>query len=456
MTGSDHDALRAAHRVGVYGLGREGRAIVAYVHRVAPDAQVEVLLDDTPDGTTRRTAEDLGVALVAGQDRVVDRLTSEAVDVVVRSPGVALRGAGLTAARRHGIRLTSGTNLWFESQAPTNVVVITGTKGKSTTSALLAHLLDRAGLDVALLGNIGAPLLDHPTPASAHDVVVVELSSYQLADLHEPVAVGVWLNLHPEHLDWHGSHEAYVRDKGRIVELSRTLVANAADPVVADAARHHTAVRWVDATGDPIRIGDLTLPRRALTEALDASALVGSHHVDNLAAALGAAAIVGVAPQEVLDHVATFTPLPHRLQLVHDDGRRWVDDSISTIPETTVAALRAFPTTPVTLLAGGFDRGQDHATLVDEIALRGDVTVVTLPDTGDRLAADLRRRGLTAEDATDLADAVVIADDCTPDGGVVLLSPAAPSYGHFTSFEQRGDRFAEFARQARPGVGADA
>lgn len=455
MPASDHDTLRAARRVGVYGLGREGRAIVNYVRQVAPRAQVEVLVDAVPDGATRRTAEELGVDLVAGQDRVEARLSSGEVDAVVRSPGVPLRGGGLTAARDHGVPVTSGTNLWFEAQAPTNVVVITGTKGKSTTSALLAHLLARADLDVALLGNIGRPLLDSPTPAAAHDVVVVELSSYQLADLHEPLAVGVWLNLHPEHLDWHGSHEAYIRDKGQIVELSRTLVANAADRVVADAAARHADVRWVDATDDPVRVGSATLKRRDLVAALDASALVGQHHVANLAAALTAAGTVGLAPRDLLAHVATFTPLPHRLQLVHDDGRRWIDDSISTIPETTIAALRAFPGTPVTLLAGGYDRAQDHAPLVDEIAARGDVTVVTLPDTGGRLADDLRRRGLDCEDATDLADAVVIADACTPVGGVVLLSPAAPSYGHFTSFEQRGDRFAEFARLTGPEVTAD-
>lgn len=455
MPASDHDALRAAGRVGVYGLGREGRAIVTYVRQVAPRAQVEVLVDDVPDGPTRRTAEELEIDLVGGKDRVVARLSAGDVDVVVRSPGVPLRGRGLTAARDHGILVTSGTNLWFEAQAPTNVIVVTGTKGKSTTSALLAHLLDGAGLDVALLGNIGRPLLDHPTPAADHDVVVVELSSYQLADLHEPLAVGVWLNLHPEHLDWHGSHDAYVRDKGRIVELSRTLVANAADRVVADAAAGHGDVRWVDATADPVRIGRTTVPRRALVKALAASALVGEHHVANLAAALTAAGTVDLAPRDLLAHVATFTPLPHRLQLVHDDGRRWIDDSISTIPETTIAALRAFPGTPVTLLAGGYDRAQDHAPLVDEIAARGDVMVITLPDTGDRLGDDLRRRGLECEDATDLADAVEIADARTPVGGVVLLSPAAPSYGHFTSFEQRGDRFAGFARLTGPEVTVD-
>ena len=446
---SDHHVLRSARRVAVYGLGREGRAIVRFVRAVAPTAEVEVFQDDRLDRAATRCADELGVAVVAGEDAVVARLRSGAVDVVVRSPGVPLRGVGLTTAREHGVHVTSGTNLWFEAQAPDNVIAITGTKGKSTTSALLAHVLRASGRDVALLGNIGVPLLDHDRPAASHDVVVVELSSYQLADLHEPLAVGVWLNLHHEHIDWHGSHAAYAADKGRIAACSRRLVANADDDAVADACAGHADVMWVHAASDPVRLGQHTVPRSRLERALDASPLVGDHHVANLAMALGAAATIGVAPDELLDHVAGFTPLPHRLQLVHDDGRRWVDDSISTIPEAAVAALRAFPRSPVTLLAGGYDRAQDHQPLVDEIVARGDVTVVTMPDTGDRLAADLDRRGVASEAATDLADAVAIAAGCTPAGGVVLLSPAAPSYSHFRSFEQRGDRFAALAREVR-------
>jgi UDP-N-acetylmuramoylalanine--D-glutamate ligase len=446
VPGSDHDVLRAAGRVAVYGLGREGRSIVRYVRRVAPTARVEVLIDDTADAPTKQHATDLGVSLVQGRDRVVEHLASGAVDVVVRSPGVPLRGPGVSAAREHHVPVTTGTNLWFEAQAPDNVVAVTGTKGKSTTSSLLAHLLAASGRDVALLGNIGAPVLDHPHDAREHDVVVVELSSYQLADLHQRLPVGVWLNLHHEHLDWHGSHAAYAADKGRIVELSDILVANAADADVAAAATGHPDVRWVDAAGDPVAVGPTSLPREQLVAALDASRLVGHHHVANLAAVLAAAEAVGAEATALLPHVATYDPLPHRLELVHDDGRRWVDDSISTIPEAAVAALRAFPDQPVTLLAGGYDRAQDHAPLVDEVARRDDVAVVVLPDTGDRLAAELAARGHEARTARDLADAVAIADASTPDGGVVLLSPAAPSYGHFTSFEERGDRFAALAR----------
>lgn len=444
------DRLASADRVAVYGLGREGRSAIRWIRQHCGDPAIDVLLDGEPDDATRAAADELGVALVVGTDAVVDHLHTADVDVLVRSPGVPLRGEGMQAARDAGVAVTTSTNLWFEVHAPDNVVAITGTKGKSTTSALLAHLLRGTGRDVALLGNIGASLLDHETPPDAHDVVVVELSSYQLADLEQPIPIGVWLNLHREHVDWHGSHEAYLRDKGRIVSLSRTLVANADDAEVADVARAHGAVRWVSCEADPVRLGDGELSLRSLVQALSGSALVGHHHLANLAAALTAGAVVGADPSDLLEHVASFEPLPHRLQLVHTDGRRWIDDSISTIPETAVAALAAFPDVPVTLLAGGHERQQDHAPLADAVAARDDVLVVAMPDTGQRLAASLRDQGLgdLVVEVDDLHEAVEVAADRTPRGGVVLLSPAAPSYGRFTSFEQRGDQFAELARAA--------
>lgn len=448
MPGSDLDRIDAARRIAVYGAGREGQAALAWLRHRRPDVDLEVLVDDD---TAPSIDDAVAVsAVTTGRPAVVARL-ADGIDVLVRSPGVPLRSAGVRAAAAAGVHMTTSTTLWFQSHQPDNVIAVTGTKGKSTTSALLAHLLGASGRDAALLGNIGAPLLAHPTPPRDHDVVVVELSSYQLADLQAAITVGVWLNLHHEHLDWHRSHEQYARDKGRIVQLSRTLVANQADPVVARASASHPDLHWVDASTDPVRLGGSELPATALRGALAASPLVGVHNLANLAAALTAAGRVGVDPGSLLPHVATFTPLPHRLQLVHDDGRRWVDDSISTIPEAAIAALRAFPDVPVTLLAGGYDRNQDHAPLVDEITARGDVLVVTLPVTGSRLAAEITAAGGHGVPVESLEQAVEVARDRTPAGGVVLLSPAAPSYGQFRSFEERGDQFAALARSHADG-----
>jgi UDP-N-acetylmuramoyl-L-alanine---L-glutamate ligase len=439
--------LASARLVAVYGYGREGRSFVRYVQEVS-DADVLVLLDGAADDATRAAAAEHGFDLAVGHEAVAQVLATLPVDVVLRSPGVSIHHGPLAEARARGVAVTTSLNLWFAAHRPDNVIAVTATKGKSTTTSLIAHLLTAAGQDVITAGNIGVPVLDLTRTPEQCDHVVLELSSYQLADLDGRVAVGAWLNLHREHLDWHGDEATYAADKGRIVDVAAVLVANAADPAVAGRVAGHPDLRWYDVRPDPVQLGDVTLAVGDLRAALAPSRLVGEHQVSNLAAALTVAATVGVPPADVLDAVADFTPLRHRLELVHDDGRRWVDDSIATIPEAAVAALAAFPDVPVTLLAGGFDRGQDHAPLVAALAARPDVTVVTLPDTGARLAADLVAGApeVPVTQAADLAEAVAVADRATPAGGVVLLSPAAPSYGRFVSFEERGDVFAELVR----------
>ncbi len=439
--------LEACRLVAVYGHGRAGRALVRHVRAVAPDAAVLVLLDGDADDDTAREATTVGFDLAVGP-AAAEALRTQPIDVVLRSPGVSPYREPLALARERGIPVTTATNVWFGLHRPDNVVAITATKGKSTTTALTTHLLQAAGRTAVMAGNIGLPLLDLPRPPHDVDHVVVELSSYQLADFDGHVAVGALLNLMRDHVDWHGSDARYHADKARLLDHADVVVANAADTGVVAAVADHTDPRWFDVRQDPAVVGRRRIPVADLHAALSRSRLVGGHHVANLAAALAIVEAVEVDPTSVLDAVADFAPLPHRLEVVHDDGRLWIDDSISTIPETAVAALRAFPDRPITLLAGGHDRTQDHTPLVAEIARRAEVHVVTMPDTGTRLGDDLAQAGLEERTlvAGDLADAVRIADRDTPPGGVVLLSPAAPSFGAFTSYEERGDRFATLAR----------
>ena len=438
--------LADARLVAIYGYGREGRSLLRHVRRLASSAEVVVVQDGPAGEDLVAASADEGFEVVTGED-VTEVLTKRRFDVVLRSPGVTIHHGPLAAALAAGRRVTTGLNLWFAEHRPDNVIAITGTKGKSTTTTVVAHLLRRAGRDVLLGGNIGVPVLDLDRSPDTADHVVLELSSYQLADLDAELGVGVLLNLHPEHVDWHGDHDQYADDKCRIIELSRVLVSNGDDREVAARAAGHPEPRWFSVAEREVRTGAVTIPREELAAALSRSPLTGLHQQWNVAAALTAVAEVGVSPIDALPWLEDVVPLPHRLELVADDGRRWVDDSISTIPEAAVAALRAFPDVPVTLLAGGYDRQQDHAVLVDAIRVHGHVTVVTMPDTGERLAADLRVGApeVVVHEVADLEAAVACAAGVTPHRGVVLLSPAAPSYGHFRSFEERGDRFAELA-----------
>jgi UDP-N-acetylmuramoylalanine--D-glutamate ligase len=298
---------------------------------------------------------------------------------------------------------------------------------------------------VHLAGNIGVPALDLLDQDPA-ELAVVELSSYQIADLAVGPQVAVLTSLFPEHLDWHGSPEAYREEKLRIVGLPgvRVSVLNArSEELLAAAGAAIGAIPYGVPAGWDLtprgiaRAGELVLTNGQLP-------LRGAHNALNLCAALAALEAYGVAPPPLSEALSDFSPLPHRLETVAErDGVLWVNDSISTTPESTIAALASFADRPIVLIGGGQDRGQDYTGLASRLAEAG-ASVVGLPSTGQRLIAAARRAGVPERRAVESADiraAVGLARDLARPGAVVLLSPAAPSYDHFRDFEQRGELF---------------
>jgi UDP-N-acetylmuramoylalanine--D-glutamate ligase len=384
-------------------------------------------------------------------------------EVILKSPGVSPHvgpsAAALSAARRAGARVTSATELWFGEQAGAVTVAVTGTKGKSTTAALIAHLLTAAGRRVALGGNIGRAMLDFVVepPDPLPEIWVLELSSYQIADLQARPTVALLLNLYPEHLDWHGQVESYFADKWKLTQPSPSgarpeiVILNGEDrESQARAGALPGAWRFNDPSAVHWRDGWIyDGPERLLAAAR--VPLAGEHNLSNLCAALTAVRAVGVEPAEVVPAVESFQPLPHRLSLLGmRGGLLWVDDSISTTPQSAQAAVEAFPGRSITLLLGGYERGLDYGELARYLAHRPVERVITVPDSGPRIAHAVREaRGSRAEpdlfEAQDLAEAVEQARSRTPPGGVVLLSPAAPSFGRFRDYRARGARFAQLA-----------
>ena len=352
-------------------------------------------------------------------------------------------------AEELGPASTTPTSLWLSERGGANVLGVTGTKGKSTTAALACHLARATGSAAELAGNIGRPALDL-LDADPGALAVVELSSYQLADLEIGPEVALVTNLFAEHADWHGSEQAYREDKLRILTLPRVreVVLPAHQPELAGAQT--TAVRrlfgeppgWEPRPDGIAREGLVRLAASALP-------LAGEHNALNLCAALAGLEAAGVVVDDLAAAVARFHGLPHRLQTVAElDGLTWVDDSISTAPESALAALASFPGRPLVLLGGGQDRGQDYAALGREVARR-EALLIGMPSTGPRLLEAALAAGLPASGALaagDLAEAVELARRKAPAGAVVLLSPAAPSYDRFRDFEQRGERFAALAR----------
>jgi len=436
-------------RVGVWGAGREVRAFATQLAKRLPAARIEAAVFDVlPD-------VDVRAELSAPHARVVSAAQAPAAladcEVVVRSPGVSTHRPELVSLRAAGVRVTTATSLWLAEHGGGGVIGVSGTKGKSTTAALARELARAAGRSVRLAGNIGVPaieLLDGP----AVEIVVLELSSYQIADLERGPQVALLTNLFREHTDWHGSEQAYRADKLRLLGLpgvavavlnmhSEQLVAASRGAGVA-LAPYGLADGW-DATDRGIELrGELALSTAELP-------LPGAHNALNLCGALTALEAAGVPAPPLGQALSGFRALPHRLEVVAErDGALWVDDSISTTPESTLAALASFPGRPIVLIGGGQDRGQDYNALAHELARR-EATLVGVPSTGPRLVAATRAAGVSAAravEASGMESAVASARELCVPGGVILLSPAAPSYDHYRDFEERGERFRALAQ----------
>ncbi|MGO9322284.1 MAG: UDP-N-acetylmuramoyl-L-alanine--D-glutamate ligase [Solirubrobacteraceae bacterium] len=478
--------------VGVWGAGREIASFADQLARRMPSARIVVAAFDTsaPVGVRELLrAPDARIVIAAGasaDSAAGDRAgtgdadgagtadgTGELVaalagcDVVVRSPGVSVHRPELRALREAGTPVTTATALWLAERGGAGVIGVTGTKGKSTTAALACHLARAAGRTAQLAGNIGAPALDLLDEEPA-EVTVVELSSYHTADLDTGPEVALVTNLFREHSDWHGSEEAYRADKLRLLGLPgvRVAVINARDERLRDelpASAH--ASRDADADADArtvartVRFGlpdgwDVVPEGIALRGELRAAGaelpLRGEHNALNLCGALAALEAIGVAPP-LPGSLDGFQALAHRLETVAErDGVMWVDDSISTTPESALAALASFPGRELILIGGGQDRGQDYTQLGRVLAETG-VTVIGVPSTGLRMLTAARDAGAPSKRAiaaADMREAVELARTLARTGAVVLLSPAAPSYDNYRDFEQRGERFRELATGA--------
>ena len=456
-------------RVALWGWGREGRAAHRAIRSRLPDLPLTLFCS----GTEADDARGLGdTHLQVMTDASAEQLGG--FDVVVKSPGISPYGEAATAAMARGTRFIGGTALWFGERAGSDGVVahtvcVTGTKGKSTTTALLAHLLRAGGHRTALAGNIGLPLLELLDPPQPPDYWAVELSSYQTGDVAAGGGrpeVAVVLNLFPEHLDWHGSQARYIEDKLKLLTEARPRVAvlNAADPQLLALPLPGSEVRWFGREdGWHLRGDDLYRGDTFVMDTLPLP-LPGRHNRGNLCAVLAAVEALGLDATALATHAAGFRPLPHRLQVLGTRGAvTYVNDSISTTPHASLAALECFGARRIALLVGGHDRGVDWSAFAEAVAHRPPAAIITMGANGPRinelLAPPASRGTFGLAAAGDLADAVRQAEAALAGEGVVLLSPGAPSFGPYRDYVERGRHFAALAGfdpdaiSAIPGLG---
>ena len=450
-------ASLAGRQVALWGWGREVRAAHAAIRSRLPRQALTLFCSEAESAE----ALALGDALLA----IAPAATGDALarfEVVVKSPGISPNTPDAVHAARHGTRFIGGTALWFGEHAGAggdgdatmaHTCCITGTKGKSTTSSLLAHLLRAGGVRTALAGNIGLPLLGLLDQHA--DAWVIELSSYQTRDVAASGArprLAIVTNIHPEHLDWHGGEARYVEDKLSLLTHAKPRIAvlNAADPTLAALQLPDSEVRWyADARGWHLR-GDALHRGEAFVMDTAGLPLPGHHNRGNLCAVLTALEAFGLDAVALAPHAASFQPLPNRLQpLGERDGILYVNDSISTTPHATLAALDLYRGRQVAVLVGGHDRGLPWEAFAASMQAAPPHAIVTMGQNGPRIHALLAPiaagSNFVLEAAGDMAEAIARARAALPGGGVILLSPGAPSFGAYRDYVARGRDFARLA-----------
>jgi UDP-N-acetylmuramoylalanine--D-glutamate ligase len=468
----------AGKKILVMGLGRFGGGVDAaqFAHRAGAKVIVTDLASaEQLDGSIRQLQSLAGIEFHLGSHEPAD---FERADIVIANPAVPNDNEFLQIARRAGKCVTSQIGLFFEL-CPAQIIGITGANGKSTTTALTAHVLEKARRDlrhkkyekVWLSGNIGnQPLLTVLNQIEADDLVILELSSFQveqLAQIQKAPNVALLTNLTPNHLDRYETFANYCAAKENIFKFQKpgencpaVSIFNAQDEVAAGWLAKYSK----EAGRICIKFSsdDVSQEIRSVFR------LPGRANLSNLAAAMAIARHFGVDDEQVISCLPEFKALPHRLELIAEiAGVSWYNDSKATTPQSAITALEAFDR-PVILIAGGYDKHLPFDEFGQEIAEKAKAAILigqTAPKIaeaikaanmslrGAKRQANLKRRGTSHDEggtkieiANSLAEAVGLADRLAAPGDVVLLSPACASYDMFENYEQRGREFATLVR----------
>jgi len=458
----------ADQKILILGGGREGLSTYKFLRAAFPQMLLTIA-DRDPTLTEREPWDeifrhDAMIQQVCGPHYLHALIRFQ---VVFKTPGLPLTTPQVQEAAAAGVTITSNME-WFFRLARGTIIGITGTKGKSTTSSLIAHVLQAGSIPTFLLGNIGTAPLSYVTQTSPKSVTVMEMSAHQLQELRTSPHIAVVQNITSEHLDYYPSTAAYVEAKTSIVRYQKKSdliiycdefpnsryfasltpgsrltygVKNGSDRTAFVRAR---AIYYHDAQKDR----DESIVNLRLVK------LLGRHNYYNIMPAVIIGKHFGLTNEQISTAIYSFTPLRHRLEYVCTvNHTNYYNDSLSTTPEATIAAIQAFASTPIFLIAGGYERHQDFTALAAAILSTSVTGVATLPVTGQRIQRVVHelaaKKNLTPPaffPCETLEQAVQTAHEHTTPGSTVLLSPASASFGQFKDYAQRGDQFCTLAK----------
>ena len=444
----------AGKKVAILGFGREGKSTLRLCEQIGGYDSIWVL------DINEVQSEYNDVEIVYGE---MYQKKLDDYDIVIKSPGIVLE----KNFEEYKCRILCQTEIFFERYSK-QIIGITGTKGKSTTTALIYHILKENGRDAVLAGNIGIPAFDIIDSISNDTIIVFEMSSHMLEYMTVSPHIGVFLNIHEEHLDHYGTMEKYVnakkniylnqkcddicfvnallgaKSKGKLVELFSDFEGDKASEEVLDRKDSFLSVYGNQVKFNSFgHIFEYEIPVKEIQ-------IFGGHNYYDIGVAFGVLALLGVTREEFEKALKTFEALPHRLQYVGTSrGVKYYDDSISTICDTAIQAMKCVPDV-TTILIGGMDRGIDYSELIEYLDDSGIENIVLMYETGKRIYNEITEKHHDFKDkdriilVNDLKEAVREAKKVTKPGQACVMSPAAASYGYFKNFEERGDVFKTF------------
>jgi len=444
-------------KIGILGLGEENVALVLYLAKrgalitICDKKSREELSDFL------KRIQDVKVEYRLGPD-YLDHL--EDFDIVFRTPGLPYLNEKIQIAKENGVEISSEIKLFFEN-CPSPIIGVTGTKGKGTTTSLIGEILKKSNKSTYVAGNIGNPPIEFLDKLIKDDIVVLELSSFQLQDLNISPHIAVVLDIKVDHLDVHKDEAEYIKAKSNIVNFQKKndfTVINAdyltsfefalkSDGEIFWFSRRKSVDEgaFVDVNGDIIlRTNHKDYKICNKKEVI----LRGEHNLENICAAAVASYLAGANIESIKEVVKTFHGLEHRLEFVTEkDGVKYYDDSFSTAPDPAIAAIRSF-TEPIILIAGGSEKNADYVKLGEVIDHSSVKTVVLMGvTTAPRIKSVIKNSRVKIIDtAKNLGEVVEVVRSEAKSGDIVLLSPASASFDWFRNYKDRGNQFKELVK----------
>ncbi len=460
----DIDYLKGK-KIAILGLGVEGVALAKFlVGKACSITLLDVLSKDellsraeeeSNSELTQTLNNEDSYQFVLG-DNYINNLTD--FDIVFRAPGVPYLNSKIQEAKNEGVEISSQIKLFFDL-CSAKIVGVTGTKGKGTTASLIKSILDsKKDGEVYLAGNIGKPAITLLPKIKSEDVVVLELSSFQLQDLYKSPHIAVIVNLSIDHLDYHKDEEEYREAKKSIFKFQNEndyLVVNSkiGENYYQESKAKRLLFSGYDEDGGEAKVSDGEGEYHQVSLNIDGSwtkviasdeiKLVGDHNLENIAAAALVAKTLGVEMAKIQNGIKSFEGLPHRLELVEEiEGVRYFNDSFATNPEPTIAAINAFSENKI-LILGGSSKGADFSDLASKISSSNVAVVILIGDEAEKIESSLMKKKYSGkiEKAEDLEEVLNRARENAETGEVVIFSPACASFDMFKNYKDRGEQF---------------